>query len=174
MVLGGLGEWILGNTFPFVVFTSFGMFKHKNSRLACAHPLPGAYWLSFAFTLIPFYNASIAYDPSNPTAAATNAEFAATFGKTIPDRHYSKRPFPLTTSSVLPAVHGSPLLRLSNLLSPHKPLLLRNLLLPRSRLHSARRSILPDRERKLRCCRKIAEGEYHFPVLADLNLKRSD
>lgn len=26
MVLGGVGEWIVGNTFPFVVFTSFGAF----------------------------------------------------------------------------------------------------------------------------------------------------
>lgn len=25
MILGGVGEWIVGNTFPFVVFTSFGL-----------------------------------------------------------------------------------------------------------------------------------------------------
>lgn len=40
MVLGGLGEWILGNTFPFVVFTSFG-----------------AFWLGYAATLVPTYGA---------------------------------------------------------------------------------------------------------------------
>jgi len=40
MVLGGLGEWILGNTFPFVVFTSFG-----------------AFWLGYAATLQPTYGA---------------------------------------------------------------------------------------------------------------------
>ncbi|RMZ73328.1 GPR1 and Fun34p [Pyrenophora seminiperda CCB06] len=44
MILGGLGEWILGNTFPFVVFCSFG-----------------AFWLGFAATLQPFYNAYGAY-----------------------------------------------------------------------------------------------------------------
>ncbi|KAH7359513.1 GPR1/FUN34/yaaH family-domain-containing protein [Pyrenochaeta sp. MPI-SDFR-AT-0127] len=44
MVLGGLGEWILGNTFPFVVFTSFG-----------------AFWLGYGATLQPFYNAYGAY-----------------------------------------------------------------------------------------------------------------
>jgi len=44
MTLGGLGEWILGNTFPFVVFCSFG-----------------AFWLGFAATLQPFYNAYGAY-----------------------------------------------------------------------------------------------------------------
>ncbi|KAF1832541.1 hypothetical protein BDW02DRAFT_422016 [Decorospora gaudefroyi] len=50
MVLGGLGEWILGNTFPFVVFTSFG-----------------AFWLGFAATLQPIYNSYGAYaDPSVP------------------------------------------------------------------------------------------------------------
>jgi len=48
MILGGLGEWILGNTFPFVVFCSFG-----------------AFWLGFAATLQPFYNSYAAYaDPS--------------------------------------------------------------------------------------------------------------
>jgi succinate-acetate transporter protein len=47
MVLGGIGEWILGNTFPFVVFCSFG-----------------AFWLGFAATLQPFYNAYGAY--ANP------------------------------------------------------------------------------------------------------------
>ncbi|KAF1843367.1 uncharacterized protein K460DRAFT_357103 [Cucurbitaria berberidis CBS 394.84] len=44
MVLGGLGEWILGNTFPFVVFTSFGGF-----------------WLGYGATLQPFYNSYGAY-----------------------------------------------------------------------------------------------------------------
>ena len=37
-------QWILGNTFPFVVFCSFG-----------------AFWLGFAATLQPFYNAYGAY-----------------------------------------------------------------------------------------------------------------
>jgi succinate-acetate transporter protein len=41
-------QWILGNTFPFVVFASFG-----------------AFWLGFAATLQPIYNAYGAYaDPS--------------------------------------------------------------------------------------------------------------
>jgi len=62
MILGSFLEFILGNTFPFVVFGSFGSF-----------------WLTFAATLTPFYNASIAYEPSNPAASATNPTFAATF-----------------------------------------------------------------------------------------------
>ncbi|KAI8938430.1 hypothetical protein NX059_004323 [Plenodomus lindquistii] len=52
MVLGGIGEWILGNTFPFVVFTSFG-----------------AFWLGYAATLQPFYGSYELYrDPSNPSS----------------------------------------------------------------------------------------------------------
>lgn len=63
MVLGGLLEFILGNTFPFVVFGSFG-----------------AFWLSFGATLTPYFNASIAYDPTHPAAASSNPVFASTFG----------------------------------------------------------------------------------------------
>jgi len=62
MILGSFLEFILGNTFPFVVFGSFG-----------------AFWLTFAATLTPFYNASIAYEPSNPAASAANPTFCATF-----------------------------------------------------------------------------------------------
>jgi len=64
MIIGGFLEWILGNTFPFVVFTSFGGF-----------------WLSFAATLQPFYNASGAYspDPTKPWLGAQTAGFAASF-----------------------------------------------------------------------------------------------
>jgi len=56
MVLGGVGEWILGNTFPFVVFTSFG-----------------AFWLGYGATLMPYYNSIAAYKvPGSETS--TGAE----------------------------------------------------------------------------------------------------
>ncbi|KAJ4989884.1 GPR1/FUN34/YaaH-class plasma membrane protein [Stagonosporopsis vannaccii] len=56
MVLGGVGEWILGNTFPFVVFTSFG-----------------AFWLGYAATLVPEYGAYGNYaDPA--TQGSTGLE----------------------------------------------------------------------------------------------------
>ena len=54
MILGSVGEWIIGNTFPFVVFGTFG-----------------AFWLSFAATLQPFFNAYGAY-VTNPTQAAAS------------------------------------------------------------------------------------------------------
>jgi len=65
MILGSLGEWIIGNTFPFVVFGSFG-----------------AFWLTFAATLQPFYNAYGAYSPTpntNPGAGLMTAGFNASF-----------------------------------------------------------------------------------------------
>ena len=62
MILGSFLEFILGNTFPFVVFGSFG-----------------AFWLTFAATLTPYYNASVAYDPTHPAASSSDPVFASTF-----------------------------------------------------------------------------------------------
>jgi uncharacterized protein len=62
MVLGGFLEFVLGNTFPFVVFSSFG-----------------AFWLTFAATLTPYFNASIAYLPNNPAQSSSDPTFANTF-----------------------------------------------------------------------------------------------
>lgn len=64
MILGSIGEWIIGNTFPFVVFGTFG-----------------AFWLSFGATLQPFYNAYGAYSTTGVAAdglaePAFNASFA--------------------------------------------------------------------------------------------------
>lgn len=61
-------QWILGNTFPFVVFTSFG-----------------AFWLSFAATLQPFYNAYAAY--KNPEVATSTGQEAAAFNVGIGKLH---------------------------------------------------------------------------------------
>lgn len=62
MIIGSVLEFILGNTFPFVVFGSFG-----------------AFWLAYAATLTPYFNASIAYDPQNPTASSADPTFEETF-----------------------------------------------------------------------------------------------
>lgn len=64
MTVGAILEFILGNTFPFVVFGTFG-----------------AFWLSFAATLTPYFNATAAYvTPETPAALkATPPEFMATF-----------------------------------------------------------------------------------------------
>jgi len=65
MIIGGFLEFILGNTFPFVVFCSFG-----------------AFWLTFAATLQPFYSAYALYAPAGGTAAdgLSTVGFTASFG----------------------------------------------------------------------------------------------
>jgi len=63
MILGSLGEFILGNTFPFVVFGSFG-----------------AFWLAYAATLQPFYNAYGAYSTTeSPAEGLETRGFNASF-----------------------------------------------------------------------------------------------
>lgn len=64
MTVGGLLEWVLGNTFPFVVFASFG-----------------AFWLTFAATLQPFYMAYGSYAPPGGAVAEglTTVGFTASF-----------------------------------------------------------------------------------------------
>jgi succinate-acetate transporter protein len=57
-------QWIIGNTFPFVVFGTFG-----------------AFWLTFGFTNVPFYNATGAFVTETYTTGAENPEFNASFGK---------------------------------------------------------------------------------------------
>lgn len=62
MILGSIGEFLIGNTFPFVVFGTFG-----------------AFWLAFAATLVPWFNAYGAYvtDPTQAAAAMGNPGNAA-------------------------------------------------------------------------------------------------
>ncbi|KAI5788336.1 hypothetical protein EDC01DRAFT_659675 [Geopyxis carbonaria] len=64
MVLGGFLEFILGNTFPFVVFTSFGGF-----------------WLTFGGTLSPSFGSYAAYaTTSDPASGLENPMFYNTYG----------------------------------------------------------------------------------------------
>jgi uncharacterized protein len=65
MLLGGFLEWVAGNTFPFVVFASFGGF-----------------WFSYGATLLPSFNAFGAYspDPADITAGLASKGFNASFG----------------------------------------------------------------------------------------------
>lgn len=67
MILAGLLEFFLGNTFPSVVFVSFG-----------------AFWLSYGGLLLPQLNAYGAYAPAGATSAAEGLQtqgFNASFGK---------------------------------------------------------------------------------------------
>ncbi|KAM3538327.1 hypothetical protein ARSEF1564_008752 [Beauveria bassiana] len=60
-ILGAILEWIIGNTFVYIVFGSFG-----------------AFWLAFAVTLTPFFNAQGAFT-ANATTAAEKAAGIASF-----------------------------------------------------------------------------------------------
>ncbi|KAH7237999.1 GPR1/FUN34/yaaH family-domain-containing protein [Fusarium solani] len=64
LLLGGIGEWILGNTFPAVVFSQFGGF-----------------WFTYGATLVPGYGAYSAYavHTNNPAEGLKEPEFFATF-----------------------------------------------------------------------------------------------
>jgi len=62
MLLGAFLEFVLGNTFPFVVFGTFG-----------------AFWLSFGATLTPYFNAAGAYQPNDLATASSNPTFMSTF-----------------------------------------------------------------------------------------------
>lgn len=65
MVVGGLLEFFLGNTFPCVVFLTFGTF-----------------WLTFAGTLNSSFQAYALYAPpgEEPAAGLTTTGFNASFG----------------------------------------------------------------------------------------------
>ncbi|KAK7509525.1 uncharacterized protein IWZ02DRAFT_150385 [Phyllosticta citriasiana] len=65
MLLGAIGEWVLGNSFPCVVFMSFSGF-----------------WMSFGATLTPDFNAygAFATDPSNPASGMQTVGFNSGFG----------------------------------------------------------------------------------------------
>ncbi|KAI4093030.1 MAG: hypothetical protein LQ344_003177 [Seirophora lacunosa] len=65
MTLGGILEFVLGNTFPFVVFCSYGGF-----------------WFTLGSTLTPSFNAYGAYarDPTEPWEGLTSEGFHASYG----------------------------------------------------------------------------------------------
>ena len=62
LILAGLGEFLLGNTFPFLVFMGYG-----------------SHFLTFAITFIPFFNAVSAYTSGNPYIGEMNQEQTAAF-----------------------------------------------------------------------------------------------
>ena len=79
-------EWIVGNTFPFIVFASYG------KQLSCglgnvkAHGDSGAFWIALGATFQPDFNALGAYvNPADAasTQAAGQIEYYNTYGKCL-------------------------------------------------------------------------------------------
>lgn len=69
LILAGIGEFLLGNTFPMMVFLAYG-----------------AHFLSFATTFIPYYNAIGFFNPDGSGVGSPNATnqtpmFTASYGK---------------------------------------------------------------------------------------------
>lgn len=66
MIIGGVLEWVLGNSFPATVFCSFGGF-----------------WFSYGATLIPAFGTYAAYAPldGHPAEGLATTGFNASFGK---------------------------------------------------------------------------------------------
>lgn len=89
MLVGGFMEFILGNTFPFVVFMSFGKLlrigRHQISAMegvlsnAEIGIIIGSFYLTYGSTLQPFYGAYGLYSPSDPSAGLKTPAFNASF-----------------------------------------------------------------------------------------------
>lgn len=81
MIIAGVMEWILGNTFTLVVLASFGM--RNSPSLYCSRKQrpnridysKGGFWLSLATTLVPAYGAAAAFQPQDPTNPGFNSSF---------------------------------------------------------------------------------------------------
>lgn len=95
-------KFIVGNTFPMVVFYSFG-----------------AFWATFGATLMPFFSAYgnyVAEDPTPVNPTGLNApQFNNAFGKSADPSSLALEEQSLIESRLLPPLHGSPLLRLPDL-----------------------------------------------------------
>lgn len=82
-IIGSVLEFILGNTFPFIVFACYGESWSTLSDPRCVTAYDngrsistGAFWLAMGATLQPAYNAQTYYG----TQTAGAEEFAASFG----------------------------------------------------------------------------------------------
>jgi hypothetical protein len=107
MILASVMEFILGNTFSFVVFGAFGAFN-----------------LTFAATLQPFYNAYGAYAPAGEAASAglETVGFNSSFGKFrgSPGRGLDSARLMRLLYSFCHAIYGCSVLDLSCLLTAHQ------------------------------------------------------
>lgn len=66
-ILGGIGEWIIGNTFSCALFFTYGTF-----------------WIVQGTTQMPFFGVGTNYSPTgNTLQGAQTPEFDATIGKCI-------------------------------------------------------------------------------------------
>ena len=81
LIIAGILEFILSNTFPFIVFMGYGKLTpsppHSHNLLII--PSTGAHFLTYGTTFIPFYNAVAALAPTDSPSTQT-PEFLASYG----------------------------------------------------------------------------------------------
>ena len=140
LLLGGVGEFLLGNTFPTVVFTTFG-----ESSLVATHSrnlayaainncyswytdsyCKGSFWFAFGATLVPSYGtyATYAKDPvRTPQEGLTEPSICCII-------------------HLLPLLYGTIVLHLPYCLHPHKSSVLLHIPASCARLRLPRGSIL--------------------------------
>lgn len=130
MVIAGIMEFILGNTYPCVVSCGFGEFQppdnqfNKNYKFRNFQKIPpswsnyniGGFWFTMGATMTPGFGAYAAYspDPSQPTLGLTTPGFLASFG-IIPS--ISLITFQTFSSHFIPALTAKP--RFWALLTPY-------------------------------------------------------
>jgi hypothetical protein len=125
MVIAGVLEFILGNTFPFVVSCGFGMslfYANWSEGYLTLYFRTGGFWLTMGSTMTPGFGAYAAYSPDQdmPLLGLATPGFLASFGRSsCPYRLYL---YSLMTNSnsILLHVHGCLLFHKSHLLCPDK------------------------------------------------------
>lgn len=93
-IICGVLEFFLGNTFPFAVFTTYGMLlkiwlqRRRGSLIVLS--VTGCIFLALAGTLTPFYGSATAYSTTGSfSEGLTEPGFNSSLGKRD-DRHSSQ------------------------------------------------------------------------------------
>lgn len=108
-LIGGLLEFFLGNTFAFVLFGVLGGSPFQTSELRVAettYSALGAFFMSFAVTLTPSFDAFGAYssDPANPAEGLMAPGFNASFGRYPPHLSQPEPSSPISLDSDPPHI----------------------------------------------------------------------
>jgi len=146
MIVSGLLEFFLGNTFQFILFCGYGtafatQIRIRNQTLLTV--FSGSFWLSLGATLTPYFGAYEHYsaDATNAAAGLSSVGFNASFGRATKSL---KRNLLTKESRLLLGLHGRILLPGLYLCASNKPLLHPPRILCLPLLRPARLCLLPD------------------------------
>jgi hypothetical protein len=146
LILAGIGEFLLGNNFPMIVFLAYG-----------------AHLLSFATTFIPWFNAIGFFNPDgsgigSPGTSNQSSVFLSSFGKL--DFIVRKKVVELThiASSLLSHCHGHTILHLPPRLPARQRRLRPHLFLCNNRIRPGRRRVFPPCQSQRRARHKAGYG----------------